>query len=588
MSIITRMRRWSKFFLIIVAVAFIGGFLMNELWQILGRRRGHNMLEKGIIGKVGNKNITLQEYSNALDYFTVKFKTENKVRELSNQDEERIKQETWQYITQSKIWQDILKKSKIKITDPELIEIIKANPPQQLRTLPELMTNGEFDLEKYQQYMFAEENRLQLSLYARELVDGLPREKFRIDVMNSYRVTTNEINDVKSKDNTAIKLTYLYFSPKVLATRYTPTEDELKAYYNENKKKYVEEKRYKVRYIFFPLTITSRDSLEVERLISEIYQYAKNENFTTLIREFSDTPNDTQARWIKIKDLDEFSRNAINLTKDDSITEPFLAFSNWQIIKIDKRTKDSLLYRKLIKTIQITRETESVLTDSIDNFVTQARSTEFDTLCLKYGIFPREMPPMNKERLNFPSLYNQSQFKDFVLAAKPKQISNSFKGRGGYYIFQLTGVEDKKIQPFEQVKSNIEWQIRKDKEKELIKNYAETAMEKVRNRIPLEQIAQTDSLIELHNESYGSFRECRNRKGSEFAGTAYALNPNETYGLLATDLGSFIIRCDEKTQNPDFDELIYQENRKTEVGNRIFQNALKQPEITDYRDANFF
>lgn len=588
MSTITKMRRWSKFLLIIVAVAFIAGFLMNELWQILGRRSGHNMLQKGIVGKVGNKNITLQEYNNAMDYLTLKYKTENKVRDLTKQDEERLRQETWQYLTQSKIWQDILKKSRIKITDPELIEIIKANPPQELRSRPELMTNGEFDLEKYQQYMFSEENRLYLTLYARELVDGLPREKFRLDVVNSYRVTSNEIAEAMKKENTSIKLTYLYFGPKVLAARYTPTEQELKQYYEKNKEKYIEQTRYRVRYVFFPLSTTSRDSLELERQMSDIYQYAKAEDFATLIKEFSDTPNDTQARWIKIKDLDEFSRNAINASTSDSITPPFLAFNNWQIIKVDKKTKDSLLIRRISKTIQVTRETEYALNDSINNFLGKVHSTEFDTLCLVYGLLPRELPPMNKERISFPSLYNQNELKSFILSAKPKQVSKSMKGRGGYYLFQLTALEPKKVQTLEQVKSSIEWQIRKDQEKELMREYAETAMQKARNRIPLEEIAQTDSLIELQNEMFNSLRECRNRKGSEFAGTAYALNPGETYGVLATDIGSFIIRCNEKTENPEFDELIFRENRKTEVGNRIFQQALKQPEIVDYRDANFF
>ncbi len=588
MSTITKMRRWSKFLLIIVAAAFIAGFLMNELWQILGRRSGRNMLEKGIVGKVGNKNITMQEYTNTIDYLTVKFKTENKVRELSKADEERIRQETWQYITQNKMWQDILKKSRITITDPELIEIIKANPPQELRTNPELMTNGEFDFEKYQQYMFSEENRLYLTLYARELVDNLPREKFRLDVINSYRVTSNEIDEARQKDNVSIKVTYLFLGPKVLTERYAPTEEEIKTYYDKNKAKYQEEARYRVRYIYFPLTTTSRDSLELERQMSEIFQYAKSEDFTVLTKEFSDTPNDTQARWIKTKDLDEFSRNAINAAAADSITEPFLVFNNWQIIKIDKKARDSVLIRKITKTIQITRETEYALTDSINNFLSKAHSVDFDTLCAEYGIFPREMPPMNKERLSFPSLYNQNEMKDFVLSAKSKQLSRAMKGRGGYYIFQLIAFEPKKVQALEQVKSSVEWQVRKDKEKELMQVYTETAMEKARNRIPLEQIAQSDSLIELQTELFNSMRECRNRKGSEFAGTAYALNPGETFGILVTDIGSFIIRCDEKTERPDFDELIFRENRKTEVGNRIFQQTLKQPEIFDYRDANFF
>ena len=589
MSTITKMRRLSKSIFIIVAIGFIGGFLLSELWQMLGKKSGSNMLDKGIAGKVGKYKITLTEYRNAIDYFTVKFKTENNVRDLSPQQEENITQQTWQYLTTEKTWADILKQSKIKITDAEIIEIIKANPPQRMRTNPAFMTaDGQFDYEKYQNYFFAEENRLQLTLYARELADGLPKEKFRLDVLASYRVTTGEINDAMEKENTSVKLTYLYFGPKVLTNRYTPADDEIKKYYDKNKDKYEQKKLYRVKQVFFPLAITDRDSLDAQRQIEDAYALTKDEEFNILIRDFSDTPQDSVATWVKQKDLDSTTRRAINELKFDTITSPVLTISGWQVIKVDKRVKDSLLIRKIVKNIQITRETESALRDSVSNFVSRAQTVDFDTLAMEYGLFARELQPMTEDRISFPAIYNSNQLKDFMLSAKPNNVSQPLKGRAGYYVFQLIAREAAKLQPLEQVKSSIEWQVRREKEKELIKNYSETYLDKIRARVPLEEIARMDSMIELHTEEFASAKECRNRKGSEFAGTAYALNPNETYAILATDIGSFAIRCDEKKTNTIFNAAEYTEARKNQVGNQIFQATIKQPEITDYRDANFF
>jgi hypothetical protein len=262
--------------------------------------------------------------------------------------------------------------------------------------------------------------------------------------------------------------------------------------------------------------------------------------------------------------------------------------SGWQLIKIDNRVKDSVLIRKIIKSIQITQETESALKDSVSSFLSRAQSTDFDTICQEYGLFAREMPPMAKDRVNFPAVYNSNELKNFVLSAKPKNLSQPLKGRSGYYIFQMIAIEPAKLQPMDQVKSSIEWTIRREKEKDLIKNYAETFIDKARNHVPLESIAGMDTMIELQTEEFASFKECRNRKGSEFAGTGYALNPGETYGVLATDMGAFIIRCDEKKTNQVVTPDVISEQRKTDIGNRIFQDAVKQPEILDYRDENFF
>lgn len=589
MSAITRMRHLSKWIFIIVAIVFIGGFLMGELWQILGRRTGKNMLEKGIVGKVGKKNITLQEYRNVFEYFMVKYQTENKINNLTPQDYENINQQTWQYLTQQKIWEDIYKKGKIKITDAEIIEIMKANPPQNIRDDPEFKTaDGNFDYEKYQNYLFAPENRLYTQLYARELADGLPKEKFRLDVLNSYRVTNSEVEEALKRENTGIKLTYLYFSSRLLKERYTPTENEIKDYYNKHKDKYLQKEMFRVRYVFFNKAISQRDSIDAQRQIEDAYSLTKTDEFNNLIRDFSDNPNDSVAHWVRLKDLDSIARGAIISLKNDSITPPFLNLQGWQIIKVDQRKKDSVLIRKIVKSIKITQESEYALRDSVSNFVNQARSTDFDTLCLQYGLMPREMAPMTKERINFPALFNQNQLKEFVLSAKPKSVSQPMKARNGYYVFQLISAEPKKIQPLEQVKVSIEWEIRRTKEKEIIREYAKTFSDKIRSRIPLESIAKLDTLIELRTEEFNSYKDCRNRKGSEFAGTAYALEPNETSDLLFTEIGVFVIRCDEKKPNQLLTREQYIENRRTEVGNRIFQNALKQPEIIDYRDNTFF
>jgi len=588
MSIITRMRHVSKSIFIIVAIVFIGGFLLGELWQMLGSRSGKNMLDKGIVGKVGKKQITLQEYRNTIDFYTVKFQTENNRRDLSPQDLENVTQQTWQYLTQEKNWRDVYKKTNIKITDAEIIEIMKANPPQELQTRSELMTDGKFDIEKYQQYMFAPENRLYLTFYARDLADGLPKEKFRLDVINSYRVTNGEISDAISKENTSLKLTYLYFAPKVLKNRDTINIAAIKEYYEKHKDKYEQKNRYRVRYVFFPLTITSRDSLDAQRQIDDAYAQAKIDEFSIIIRDFSDSPNDSVAQWVKTSALDSITRSAIRNLKNDSITPPFLTYTGWQVIKIDRQAKDSIFIRKITKAVQLTRETEAALKDSVSNFISRAQNVNFDTLCQEYGAFPRELPPITKDRVNFSAIYNTNLLKDFVLSAKPKGISQPLKGRAGYYIFQLIAIEPAKIQPLDQVKSSIEWTIRREKEKDLIKNYAETYFDKIRNRVPLESIVRMDTMIEIHTEDFSSFKDCQNRKGSEFAGAAYALNTGETYGVLATDIGSFVIRCDNKQTNQVLTPEAYTEQRRNDVGNRVFQDAVKQPEIVDYRDENFF
>jgi parvulin-like peptidyl-prolyl isomerase len=79
--------------------------------------------------------------------------------------------------------------------------------------------------------------------------------------------------------------------------------------------------------------------------------------------------------------------------------------------------------------------------------------------------------------------------------------------------------------------------------------------------------------------------DCRSRKGPEFAGAVAALNPGEMYGVVETDWGAFIIRCDERTSTGTLAASGYADQRRQQVGQDLMQEELKAPEIKDYRDA---
>ena len=213
------MRRNIRVVMFIVAAAFIAGFLMSELWRMIGNRggqRGRPQDTHGYVAQVGDHNVTNDEYRGVVSYITDKYKSDNKLRDLSNEDYQAIEQQAWEYLTTELTWAKVLKAEKIGVTNDEIMEIVKSNPPEELRNKPELMTDGKFDPQKYLQVINAPENREYFTNYFRQILEMLPREKFRIDVTNAYRVTNAEIEDGLAAANSKWRATALFFGSGVV------------------------------------------------------------------------------------------------------------------------------------------------------------------------------------------------------------------------------------------------------------------------------------------------------------------------------------------------------------------------------------
>jgi parvulin-like peptidyl-prolyl isomerase len=404
-----------------------------------------------------------------------------------------------------------------------------------------------------------------------------------------YRVTDGEIQDDLALENTSIKVTYLYFGPKVIKEPYVPTEKELTEYYQQHKKEYETPEVRRLKYVFFPRKITAEDSLDAQRQIEDVYATIKpEEDFSLLIRDFSDNPEDTTAAWFARDSFNARTRSVIDSLKPGMMSKPFLSSEGWQILKLSEKKKDSIKLNRIVIKIKMTSSTTAAVQDSMNKFLELARNENFDTLCQSFGLVPRETRVMKGKPVNMPGLFATSQIQDFALRAKPQELSEPMRGRGGYYIFRLEGIDKEGYQPLDRVKQVIEWRIKREKDKDRIQAIAEEAFKKIFAGKSFAEIVQGDTTIELHQDSFGSFTRCRGARGAEFAGALYALKPKETSGVITTDFGSFILHCDERKEVNNTTADDFRNQQQQTVANRLFSDILKTPEIFDYRNVNLY
>jgi len=405
------MRRNIRVVMFIVAAAFIAGFLMSELWRMIGDRGDRRSANpQGLVAKVGDHNVTNDEYRGVVSYITDKYKSDNKLRDLSNEDYQAVEQQAWEYLTSELTWSKVFQAGKIGVTNDEIMEIGQSIPPEELRNKPELMTDGKFDPQKYMQVINAPENREYFTKYFRQILEMLPREKFRIDVMNAYRVTNPEVDDALTAANTKWKTTTLFFGSQVLKEKVEPTEAEVRAWYEAHKDKFQRKETRQLRRVFFPLAVAREDSAAAKEAIDRAYdQLLKGETFNLTTLDYSDLEGETLSAMILRAGLDKETDSVVARLKPGQYSSPYLAAYGWQIVQLDSAKKDSVAFRRILVRVKLGAEVLATVRDSVRGFIEKSATEKFDTLAARFGLPVRPMRPLvsDQKELGDPDVENQ-------------------------------------------------------------------------------------------------------------------------------------------------------------------------------------
>ena len=145
-----QMRGLAKYIWVLVALVFVGGFLLYETSGLMGRTpvtastavavvNGHEIPYNVYIARVQNEVQAAQQRDPS--------------RSLSQDDNRRIENSVFDQMVAEILLSDEYRKRGIVVTDDEIREFARYAPPQWITSAPELQTNGRFDPEKYQRYL---------------------------------------------------------------------------------------------------------------------------------------------------------------------------------------------------------------------------------------------------------------------------------------------------------------------------------------------------------------------------------------------------------------------------------------------------
>jgi peptidyl-prolyl cis-trans isomerase D len=445
----------------------------------------------GRVALVNGEPISVEEfrrtYDNLLDQTRRRFGNALNDEMIKNL---KLKHQALNQLIDQRLLLDEAARLKIRVDDQELADAIK--------NLPVFQVNGAFNDRRYQSVL----GQLRMSpedfeLYQRQ---AMIVAKLRDFVTGMVKVSGQEARWWYDWRNAKVSVEYVVFDPASYKD-ITPSEAQIKAFYDQHKDQYKTPPRRKIRYIFFD-PAKAASSVKVSE--DELRDY-----YETHPKEF-ETPKSVEARHILIKVAPEASEEAVQ----------------------DARKK-------------------------IEGILKQIREgKDFAEMAKKYSEGPTAQKGGYLGSFTRDSMVKP--FADKAFTMKAGEVSEPVRTQFGWHLIKVEKVKEASKKTLEQATPEILKKLRAERAKAEAYDLAEEVFESSGEQDDLTKVAEQRQMKAVTTGFFSAQEPIKGIKSSrKVAEEAFKLPPMEISDVLETDEGYYLIQVVEKQPGkiPALDEI---------------------------------
>ena len=586
------LRKKQKLVIYIVAAAFI---LTGAGGTIFGLREGL-FGNKSFVGKVNGSKITIQEFQAKIDEIAERYR--NQGQEIDENSRKWIASSAWDELVNEKIWEQQIKKHRIKVSNDEIITEIQNNPPQELMQNEQLQTNGRFDKKKYIDVL---KNDIQFyAIMENYMQSYLPRKKLQDKIKKEAGITLDSLKAEYTKENDKINGKALWFDYNKADSVFV-SDAEIRSYYDKNKEtEYKKGPASRIKYLVYEVKPSELDYEMVKLDMDLLYQRLnKGEDFASLAETYSDDPGSAKnggslGEFGRGQMVPEFEKAAFAL-KVGEISKPVRSDFGWHIIRCDSiigGPEAMIKASHILMKVNASETTKDELHAKAEKARTTIKQKGIEAAAKEAGIevSSGEWQPHDQE--NISGIGTLPALRNFMLKKKEKSISEVLTDQNGRYIVALL-TDNKKVyyEDFETIKLQIKYQLEKDKK---IANVTKKAEAFIAKSTPAEYfdkgVAAGWKLVSLNGHKKDSYINEIHAKSDEFTTAALKLNTGEYSKLVQTKEGPFVIWAEERIK-PDMAAFSRDKDAQGDIREKLenaafsrwFEKIKKDAKIVDNR-----
>ena len=329
MATLQKIRSKGPLLLIVIGLAMLA-FILGDAWKIIRPNQGVQY-----VGSIDGEDITAMDFQHELEVYTDVVKFANQVQDLTEAQQNQIKDDVWSTIVRDRILSKETEALGLQVTDAELMETIERGNAPMLQNTPFNNEEGKFDADLLKNFLafYEELDRDAMSAEEINYYQGLynywifVEKNVKTDLLYSkYQALVNGAivsNPVSAKNafenrikRTDVLIASLPYSTVADADVKVTTAD-VKAVYNESKEAlYNYSESRDIVYIDYEIepSQADREALAAEmnevasQLEEDLDDYAafmrragSEETFSEVARQAKNLPEDVAIRLDSVK-----------------------------------------------------------------------------------------------------------------------------------------------------------------------------------------------------------------------------------------------------------------------------------------------
>jgi peptidyl-prolyl cis-trans isomerase D len=539
-----------------VAAVIFGALMLIFVLQLSGIFDSQtNIFTRTSVGSVNGKAIDLRAYEAVVQQAIEQRQRETPGR-MSLEDVEQLRNQVWDQFVQQAVLEQKYAAAGITVTQDEVVQALRNEPPREVVQSPEFQTDGRFDLAKYQRWL--------TTSAAAPLVEGLAaqyREELRRNKLLQQVTSDVYLSDAAlwqryrdQKEMVTVSLTAIVPSRVVPDSAVGATPAEVSEYYRTHTDEFKRPATAFLSYVTLPrLTDASDSAAALERARAIRAEIAGGAPFEEVAqRESADTGS-----AVKGGDLGEFGRGVMDPAFEQAaftlpvkaLSEPVLSQFGYHIIQVTSRGSEKVSARHILVPVELAgahRDQLDAQADSLDRLaVARTDAGALDDVAKGMGIQVRQAEPVQQ---GGRVLVGNAAVPDagvWAFQAREGTLSDVVETTYALYLFRLDSLQEAGVPKLETIRGAVEQAVRDGKKAAKARAVADAYLARVQGG---ESMADAAKAMGLPNQEFGPFARINPPLNNPaVVGAAFALQPGERSGVIVTDEGLYVLQAVSRT-----------------------------------------
>lgn len=551
-----QMRANAIYIWIIVAIAFVGVFLFADMSGLIGQGP---VTTSTVVAKVDGESILYTTWVNTSAQMAQQ-QEQSRGRGLTLDERRQVDQQAFDELVNEILLRHEYDRRGIRVTDAEIVDMAKYNPPPQLQQMPDLQTDGRFDPTKYQRFLASPVARQQGILLSLENYyrTEIPKQKLFAQVAGDVYVSDSRLWTIYRDTRDSATVSYVAFRPApTKENRDAVTDAEIRAYYDAHKSEFDRPGTAVVSIMSIPRRPTAADTAEtlqeVRALREEIVKGAKFDDVAK--RESDDSVSAAKGgdlgKSVKGTYVKQFN-DAVYSLPVGIVSQPIKTDYGFHLIRVDKRNGDTAYVHHILKLV---KQGDSAATrtdrkaDQLAKAAANATTPEaFDQASKTLGLLISRVTVSEGQAAIYLGRTIPSVSAWAFGGARAGESSDLFDDDAGYYLARLDSLHIGGQQPLDLVKDEIRTIVARGKALDAAmapaRSFAEAAA-----KTSLEAAAKAAGRpVEKEGPFSRSTPIAAFGYISEVTGAAFSLPVGRVSEPVRTADAVFVVRVDKRTE----------------------------------------